>query len=135
MPTREQVKELLPVLVAYVDGKAIQLKHSGNWLDVAANTELSFNNDPATYRIKPEPVTRVRPFTLDEFRAKVLRIVFAKPKMEACWQRIEDVDWGDISKLVFIGTSWLSLDSLASHWMIVNPDGSESPFGVVEEVT
>jgi hypothetical protein len=134
MPTREQVKELLPILSAYVEGKVIQLKHKDAWLDVAPNTELSFNNDPATYRIKPEPVTRTRPFTLDEFRKIAPRLHWVRYRTGRTLNPIGMVDPEANSTNARIEGIWLSLKQLAADWMIVNPDGSESPFGVVEVV-
>lgn len=55
--TREEAKELLPIMQAYVDGKQIQWKHiSGMWMDT---TEPLWNNK-TSYRVKPE--TKYRPF-------------------------------------------------------------------------
>lgn len=52
--TREEAKELLPIIKAYIEGKQIQ-QLSNKWKDV---NELSINcllNNPELYRIKPEP--------------------------------------------------------------------------------
>lgn len=55
--TREEAKELLPIMQAYVDGKQIQWKHiSGMWMDT---TEPLWDNK-TSYRVKPE--TKYRPF-------------------------------------------------------------------------
>ena len=55
--TREEAKELLPIIQAYVDGKQIQWKHiSGMWMDT---TEPLWDNK-TSYRVKPE--TKYRPF-------------------------------------------------------------------------
>lgn len=55
--TREETKELLPIMQAYVDGKQIQWKHiSGMWMDT---TEPLWDNK-TSYRVKPE--TKYRPF-------------------------------------------------------------------------
>ena len=55
--TREEAKELLPIMQAYVDGKQIQWKHiSGMWMDI---TEPLWDNK-TSYRVKPEP--KCRPF-------------------------------------------------------------------------
>lgn len=57
--TREEVKNLFPVIQAFADGKTIQVKGgNGIWYD--DGNELKFDLDPQDYRIKPEP--KYRPF-------------------------------------------------------------------------
>ena len=58
--TREQVREALPILQAYADGKAIQYRCDGKYSDIKTILlgELEINS--ARYRIKPEP--KYRPF-------------------------------------------------------------------------
>lgn len=52
MMTRENSKELLPIIQAYSEGKTIQMKTQDDiWVDCG---ELSFDGDPAIYRIKQE---------------------------------------------------------------------------------
>ena len=59
--TREQAKELLPIIQAYAEGKTIQYKNAeGEWKDVAFGENLSFIDTPSKYRIKSEP--KYRPF-------------------------------------------------------------------------
>lgn len=59
--TREHVKELLPIIQAYADGKTIQYKNRlDKWEDVTQAETLGFEEDPSKYRIKPEP--KYRPF-------------------------------------------------------------------------
>ena len=57
--TREQAKELLPIIKAYSEGKVIQYRHKGRvaWYDLDSG---QFNCDMYYYRIKPE--TKYRPF-------------------------------------------------------------------------
>lgn len=63
--TREQAKELLPIIRAYAEGKTIQYKNSeGGWKDVAFEENLSFIDAPSKYRIKSEP--KYRPFKTNE---------------------------------------------------------------------
>ena len=55
--TREEAKQLLPIIQAYTEGKQIQ-QLSNKWKDI---NELSINcllNNPELYRIKPEPKYR-----------------------------------------------------------------------------
>lgn len=58
--TREQVRDALPILQAYADGKAIQYRCDGKYSDIKTILlgELEINS--ARYRIKPEP--KYRPF-------------------------------------------------------------------------
>lgn len=59
--TREEAKELLPIIQAFAEGKEIQYRNSLNeWLDITKNDGLSFVSLPSDYRIKPEP--KYRPF-------------------------------------------------------------------------
>lgn len=63
--TREEVKELLPIIQAYAEGKTIQQKrqvgYKDEWFDV--NLPL-WNESPSNYRIKPE--VKYRPFKTKE---------------------------------------------------------------------
>lgn len=61
--TREQAKELLPIIQAYAEGKVIQYRHKGRvaWYDLDSG---QFNCDMYSYRIKPEP--KYRPFKTQE---------------------------------------------------------------------
>lgn len=55
---RNQAKELLPIIKAFAEGKAIQLKTvDKGWQDIHS---ASFDSNPKNYRIKPEP--KYRPF-------------------------------------------------------------------------
>ena len=67
--TREQAKELLPIITAYVEGKTIEVKdHQNNWNKIK---DPNFDEHPMLYRIKPEP--KYRPFA----------------NAEECWQEME----------------------------------------------
>ena len=59
--TREQAKELLPIIQAWAEGKTIQFLDGGKWADVY---ETDFYQSPDKYRIKPEP--KYRPFKTKE---------------------------------------------------------------------
>lgn len=52
--TRNQAKDMLPIIQAYADGKTIQVNDDGdtNYMDVKNPT---FTARPERYRIKPEP--------------------------------------------------------------------------------
>ena len=56
--TREQAKELLPIIQAFAEGKTIQYYYGdGKWMDIEVAV---FNEDTSKYRIKSEP--KYRPF-------------------------------------------------------------------------
>ena len=59
--TREQAKELLPIIQAFAEGKTVQFLDGGKWADVY---ETDFHESPVKYRIKPEP--KYRPFKSQE---------------------------------------------------------------------
>ena len=59
--TREEAKELLPIIQAWAEGKNIQFLSDGEWHDVY---ETDFYGNPDKYRIKPEP--KYRPFKTQE---------------------------------------------------------------------
>ena len=61
--TREEAKELLPIIQAFAEGKVIQCRSiiSNEWRDF---DEPAFNGLPDNYRIKPKP--KYRPFKSQE---------------------------------------------------------------------
>ena len=61
--TREEAKQLLPIIQAYAEGKSIQYQtDSKSWSDITKDLYLC--NHPPLYRIKPEP--KYRPFKTKE---------------------------------------------------------------------
>lgn len=62
--TKEEVKELLPIMQAFAEGKQIQQKLDG-WVHWVDTEEFDFNEGTRIkYRIKPEP--KYRPFKSQE---------------------------------------------------------------------
>ena len=63
--TREEVKELLPIMQALAEGKAIQDKIEGltDWCDTD-EINLEYNGQKIIHRIKPE--SKYRPFKTQE---------------------------------------------------------------------
>ena len=128
--TREEAKELLPIIQAFIEGKQIQwLNDSNIWVD-ADNRGLSFNNSQSRYRIKPEP--KYRPFRTQE----------------ECWEEmhkhpdfgwIKDIVRDEIVQIMRISDEILNiLDYTISPYAFVLAfqtfvftDGE--PFGVKEE--
>ena len=69
---RQQAKELLPIIQAFVEGKTIQYRHGDvDWVDVAPYSALSFSDDASKYRIKSK--SKYRPFN----------------DAEECWQEMQ----------------------------------------------
>ena len=63
--TREQSKELLPIIQAFAEGKHIQWRnHCKNWIDIDERDGLNTEFPLSIYRIKPEP--KYRPFKTQE---------------------------------------------------------------------
>lgn len=62
--TREQAKELLPIIQAFAEGKDIQIATAGEWKDVDESWEILFTEPPHCYRIKPK--IKYRPFKSQE---------------------------------------------------------------------
>ena len=59
--TREEAKELLPIIQAFAEGKTIQTLNEGKWCDLY---NIDFKKSIDKYRIKPEP--KYRPFKSQE---------------------------------------------------------------------
>ena len=63
--TREEAKELLPIMQAFAEGDEIQYRNNYNeWIDVKTGEGLCFTRPSSCYRIKPEP--KYRPFKSQE---------------------------------------------------------------------
>ena len=60
--TREQAKELLPIIQAFAEGKQIEVKRKNEWFGIG--DDIYFSESPSDYRIKPEP--KYRPFKTQE---------------------------------------------------------------------
>ena len=53
--TREEAKQLLPVIKAFAEGEEIQYRnYFDEWIDIKTG-RLSFIKHPSYYRIKPQP--------------------------------------------------------------------------------
>ena len=59
--TREEAKQLLPILKAFAEGKNVQVFYENEWITLS---EFNFNKSPNMYRIKPE--SEYRPFKTQE---------------------------------------------------------------------
>lgn len=123
--TREEAKELLPIIQAFAEGKTIQVKAlDGLWYSGEdGKCEINFNADPQKYRIKPEP--KYRPFK----------------NKEECWQEmlkhkpfgwIEDKEANEYFNVQCIASGDKAIDlytRLLKRCVFI--DGT--PFGIKEE--
>ena len=122
--TREQAKELLPIIQAWAEGKNIQYLSDGEWHDI---NQADVTCYPDKYRIKPEP--KYRPFN----------------DQEECWnEMLKHKPFGWVkeisSEMLYLinGISDMSIvimENIDSFKEAMNvyefKDGA--PFGVVEE--
>ena len=128
--TREQAKELLPIIQAFAEGKTVQFLDGGKWADVY---ETDFHESPVKYRIKPEP--KYRPFkSQEECLQEMLKhhpFGWLKSKMNGRFSCIGEVYGSDEFETVYIALSTSeslsrSSDSMFEQYTFY--DGT--PFGV-----
>ena len=127
--TREEAKELLPIIQAFAEGKTIE------WQDLIAGSK-KFDCKPSCYRIKPEP--KYRPFKTKEEcwneMQKHQPFGWLKSKKNGRFHCIGEVLWSDEFKIVTIALSTSeslsrSSDSVFDEYTFA--DGA--PFGIREE--
>jgi hypothetical protein len=125
--TREEAKELLPLIQGYAEGKTIQfLKIDGTWRDM---TEPNFSSPANYYRIKPEP--KYRPFKNAEECWNEMKkhqpFGWIKDKEDGHYSMVTTVDAAQGDKHISISGDYLcSLDETMSLYTFA--DGA--PFGV-----
>lgn len=131
--TREEVKEMLPIIQAYAEGRTIQFLDGGKWLDLY---ESDFYKSPERYRIKPEP--KYRPFKTKEEcwneMQKHQPFGWLKSKKNGRFHCIGEVLWSDEFKIVNIALSTSESLSRSSNSVFEEyafADGT--PFGIKEE--
>ena len=122
--TIEETKEMLPIIQAWAEGKTIQVKEHGRWVELCID---DFNLCPDMYRIKPEP--KYRPFKTQE----------------ECWQEMHkhpDFGWvaAQDSKVIYhiniVGDGYIHIDGSS---IVFSTAYSEyefldgTPFGIMEE--
>ena len=127
--TKEEVKELLPIMQAFAEGDEIQYRNNYNeWIDVKTGEGLCFTSPSSCYRIKPEP--KYRPFK----------------SQEECWQEmlnhqpfgwIKDKEDGHYSMVAMVddavirisGNKDWFIDEIMNNYTFA--DGT--PFGIKED--
>ena len=131
--TREEAKELLPIMQAFAEGKTIEYRESGGAWKVAHTPTWS---SCLFYRIKPEP--RYRPFkTQEECWQEMLKhqpFGWLKSKKNGRFHCIGEVSWSDAFRDVHI--TYSTNESLAHSTISVFNEytfADGAPFGVIEE--
>ncbi len=135
--TREEVKELLPIMQALAEGKAIQDKIEGltDWCDTD-EINLEYNGQKIIHRIKPEP--KYRPFkTQEECWEEMLKhqqFGWVKSKKNGCFRCIGEVSLSEElgeAMITFSTNESLSRASYSLFDEYTFADGT--PFGIKEE--
>ena len=102
--TREEAKELLPIIQAWAEGKNIQFLSDGEWHDI---NQADFTCYPDKYRIKPEP--KYRPFkNQEECWKEMLKhqpFGWLKSKKDGRYRCIGEVVWSEAFETANIALS------------------------------
>lgn len=134
---REEAKELLPIIQAFVAGKQIQDAIEGltDWVDTD-EINLEYEGQKIKHRIKPEP--KYRPFkSQEECWNEMLKhqpFGWLKSKNNGRFRSIVEVSWSDEFETVHIALSTSdilsrSADSVFDEYTFA--DGT--PFGIMDE--
>ena len=131
--TREQAKELLPIIQAWAEGKNIQFLSDGEWHDI---NQADFTCYPDKYRITPEQ--KYRPFkTKEECWDEMLKhqpFGWLKSKKDGRLRCIGEVSWSDEFEIVHIALSTSESLSRSANSMFDEYTFADcTPFGAKEE--
>ena len=131
--TREEAKELMPIIQAFVEGKTIEYReYDGEWKEAHTPTWSS----SLFYRIKPEQ--KYRPFnTQEECWNEMMKhqpFGWLKSKKNGSFCCIGEVSWSDEFETVHIALSTCeSLSRSANSMFDEYTFADGAPFGVMEE--
>lgn len=127
--TREEIKERIKVMQAFVDGKDVEVLDTDKW-ELVSNPSWS----PDTkYRIKPE--SSYRPFDnakecIEEMKKhEPFGWVMSKPDVGDYCSPIIDIRYGSAFNFIKLRGSWMNTNLVFEHYTFL--DGS--PFGVKVE--
>ena len=132
--TREEAKELLPIIQAFAAGKQIQDAIEGltDWVDTD-EINLEYEGQKIKHRIKPEP--KYRPFkTQEECWNEMMKhqpFGWLKSKKSGSFRCIGEVSWSDVFETVYIALSTSeslsrSSDTVFEEYTFVD----DTPFGI-----
>lgn len=127
--TKEETKERIKVMQAFVDGKDVEVLNTDKW-ELVSNPSWS----PATkYRIKPE--SKYRPFDnakecIEEMKKhEPFGWVESKPDVGDYCSPIIDIRYGSAFNFIKLRGSWMNTNIVFENYTFL--DGS--PFGVKVE--
>ena len=133
--TREEAKELLPIIQAFSEGKTIEIYSDREWKDLIIGS-IKFDCKPSCYRIKPEP--KYRPFKTKEECWNEMQnhqpFGWLKSKKNGSFCCIGEVSWSDAFRDVHI--TYSTNESLAHSTISVFNEytfADGTPFGIKEE--
>lgn len=123
--TREEAKQLLPVIQAIINGQKIQVNINNRWQDVDENHNCVFLPESYEYRIKPE--SKYRPFKNAEECWEELKnhFPFGWVKIEDSYDYITEIN----NQNIIINDSYFDFEAACKN--ITFADGT--PFGVKVE--
>ena len=131
--TREEAKEMLPIIQAWADGKIIQVREKGRWVELCID---DFTRSPDRYRIKPE--SQYRPFkSQEECWNEMLKhqpFGWVKSKVKGYFHLIGLVQWSSELEdvmITFATSEQLARSSSSLFEDYIFADGT--PFGIKEE--
>lgn len=128
---RERAKELLPIIQAFADGKAIEWCEInscvGGWKPVTADVSWQNTNE---YRIKPEP--KLRAWDRDE--CPQVFVVKCRGKESMVRIAIKQVGYDHVRFRFDSGetSAPFTFVELRNNWNRIAEDGTEHPCGVME---
>lgn len=126
--TREEAKELLPLIQGYAEGKTIQFlkKIDGTWRDM---TEPNFSSPANYYRIKPDP--KYRPFANAEECIEEMKkhVPFSWVKDKYSFYTIEMIGDNFGKECIRCYGTWFTPEKMFKDATFL--DGT--PFGILEE--
>lgn len=123
--TREEVKELLPIVKAFAEGRTIQLFGRDGWTDLDKNFIFDINY---RYRIKPE--TKYRPFANEEecWRVMLKHQPFGWVKDGSRMCNVINIREDGVIAHNGVGNSWYDFER---SFKLTFADGT--PFGIKDE--
>lgn len=134
--TREEAKELLPIIQAFAEGEDIQIATAGEWKDVDESWAILFTEPPHCYRIKPKQ--KYRPFeTQEECWQEMLKhdeFGWVKSKTRDANKHISNIEKDIEGNVWFVAASFSGIEKYSPKQMLdyfVFMDGE--PFGIKEE--
>ena len=134
--TREEAKEMLPIIQAWADGKTVE------WYDEdigwrVSGFELDFDKNPKYFRIKSESESKYRPFKSQEecwnemLKHQPFGFVVNKESIDYCGICRVFKDANGISRITFTSNPYSDWDMEIVFDRFNFADGT--PFGIKEE--